>query len=448
MVIFRVGRIGCIEVRELTTTESDLDRRSSAEDPESEPPLRERGSRPIPRHRSRPRHGATGWRARRRQRLASRHSRFARHPIGTLLLILVVALTPVWWSFGSAVTNSANGSPSAAAAEWVRGHGGASLVRWIENVWYSHHQPPKGGAPPKGAIPKPVATGTTTNAGVVHLPVPPAIVPFASPAIAGEGQWHPAGPLVKGVPAMYEAFLRPDPVHTSLVAGVVWMDTTLLKATLYSGSYIPGGGPWADTAPVTPSAAQSLVAAFNAGFRMQDAQGGYYTQGQTVFPLKAGGASFVIYANGKATVGAWGTEVKMAPNVVSVRQNLQLLVDNGATVPGLNANDTTAWGLTLGNQVYVWRSGVGVTANGALVYVGGPGLNITTLADLLIRAGAVRGMELDINTDWVNFSTYSPAPGSPASSSNGSTLLSNMSGGPGRYFTGWPRDFVTMSAAP
>ena len=31
------------------------------------------------------------------------------------------------------------------------------------------------------------------------------------------------------------------------------------------------------------------------------------------------------------------------------------------------------------------------------------------LADLLVRAGAVRAMELDINTDWVNFSSYNPS---------------------------------------
>ena len=58
----------------------------------------------------------------------------------------------------------------------------------------------------------------------------------------------------------------------------------------------------------------------------------------------------------------------------------------------------------MGNAIYVWRSGIGITADGALVYVGGPGLNITDLANLLVRAGAVRAMELDINTDWVNFS--------------------------------------------
>ncbi len=98
-------------------------------------------------------------------------------------------------------------------------------------------------------------------------------------------------------------------------------------------------------------------------------------------------------------------------------------------MPGLDANDTTRWGFTLGNAVYVWRSGLGITANGALVYVGGPGLNITDLANLLVRAGAVRAMELDINTDWVNFSSYKPStPNGIASASNGTELLAAMTG--------------------
>ena len=166
------------------------------------------------------------------------------------------------------------------------------------------------------------------------------------------------------------------------------------------------------------------MAAFNAGFRMQDANGGYYTQGKTVIPLRSGAASFVIYRNGAATVGAWGSDVTMTPQVVAVRQNLKLLVDNGQPVPGLNAYDTSTWGNTLGNQVYVSRSGIGVTRDGALVYVGGPFLNITDLANLLVRAGAVRAMELDINTDWVNFATFAPTtPSGLASPANGTDLL-------------------------
>ncbi len=247
---------------------------------------------------------------------------------------------------------------------------------------------------------------------------------------------------------MYEAFVRPDAVHTSVVTGVAWMDTKLLSATLYSGSTIPGGGPWPDTAPISPQAADSLVTAFNSGFLMSDSGGGYYTDGKTVFPLRQGAASFVIFRDGTATIGQWGRDVTMGPNVVAVRQNVGLLVDGGRPVPGLNANDTTHWGFTVGNQVYVWRSGVGVTATGALVYVGGPDLNITDLANVLVRAGAVRAMELDINTDWVNFTTYAPsAPGGLATPGNGTELLANMTGTPQRYFESWwSRDFFTMSA--
>jgi hypothetical protein len=90
---------------------------------------------------------------------------------------------------------------------------------------------------------------------------------------------------------------------------------------------------------------------------------------------------------------------------------------------------------------------VGITANGALVYVGGPALNITTLANLLVDAGAVRGMELDINTDWVSLATYAPTPPQTAAApSNGTDLLPTMVGTPARYFEPyWARDFFTMS---
>ncbi len=252
-----------------------------------------------------------------------------------------------------------------------------------------------------------------------------------------------------GVPAVYETRLRPDAIHTSQVVGVAWMDTKLLRATLYSGSQIPGGGPYTHTAPIPPTAATSLVTAFNAGFLMTTAQGGYYTDGKMIDPLRTGAASVVVYKDGTVTVGQWGSGgLTMNSNVASVRQNLSLLVQHGAPVAGLNATTTTRWGNTLGNQVYVSRSALGVTADGALVYVGGPSLNITDLANLLVDAGAVTGMELDINTDWVNFCTYAPStPSGAATPTNGTLLVSTMVGGTTRYFQSWwARDFFTMSA--
>jgi Phosphodiester glycosidase len=363
----------------------------------------------------------------------------------------VAGLFIIWLAFslGGALLNPAKGSSlTTRFAEWTRQHGGGFFANWIEKEYYSHHQPATGGKPPAGSIKKVTGSTGVTNGGPPHLTPPVALKPLATPAIAGEGQWSPAGRLVGGIPAVYETRMRPDSTHTSEVVGVAWMDTKLLRASLYSGSQIPGGGPYSRTAPVQPTAANSLVAAFNAGFLMSSANGGYYTDGKTVLPLRTGAASFVIYKNGSANIGAWGTDVTMTSNVVSVRQNLDLLVNNGQPVTGLNANDTTQWGATLGNNIYVWRSAVGITADGALVHIGGPALNITSLANLLVDAGAVRGMELDINTDWVNLATYAPATATgAANAANGTDLLPNVVGTPARYFASyWARDFFTMSA--
>jgi hypothetical protein len=367
-------------------------------------------------------------------------------------VFLVSAIYGIWVAVTlvGALLNPAFGSSfSARAAEWARENGGASVVNWIEREWYAHHQPPVGGKPPAGEIIKPKTSTTTPALNVAaHLAPPQPVQPVVSPAIPGEGQWTPVGRLVHGLPAIYETRMRPDTLHTSQVVGIAWMDTKLLRATLYSGSQIPGGGPYPNTAPISPNSATSLVSAFNAGFLLSDSNGGYYTNGQMIAPLRTGAASVVITKSGSVTIGQWGRDVTMSPAVASVRQNLDLLVDNGHPVPGLDSSDTTKWGTTLGGQIDVWRSGIGETLSGAMVYVGGPSLNIASLADLLVRAGAYRGMELDINTDWVNYATYAPnLPNAVATPADGTDLLPTMSGSPDRYFASWwARDFFTMSA--
>ncbi|HEX3567790.1 MAG TPA: phosphodiester glycosidase family protein [Acidimicrobiales bacterium] len=377
-----------------------------------------------------------------------RRTIIGRHPKLSILLIVLLLMTPIWVSLGSFMTNPANGPVSTRFAEWMRENGGGGIVTSVENFWYSHHQPPKGGKPKSGAIPAPTKSAIPApTVGPPHLPPPTAMVPLATPPIAGEGQWHPIGRTVGGIPAMYAAYVRPDSTYTSEVTGVAWMDTTLLKASLYEGESIPGtGGPYVNNSPIPASAATSLVAAFNSGFLMGDAQGGYYADGHMAIPLVNGAASLVIYRNGTPTVGAWGTDVTMNPNVVAVRQNLDLIVDNGQPVPGLNQTDNSRWGNTLGGAFRVWRSGVGVTADGALVYVGGSGLSIVDLANVLQHAGAVRAMEMDINTSWVNFFSFAPPVGQPASGTNGTRLTADEVNSPSRYFSASARDFITMSA--
>jgi len=286
------------------------------------------------------------------------------------------------------------------------------------------------------------------------LPAPSDLKGFGLTAFAGEGIWHAVARPVDGTQAIYEATLVP-PGGTQ-VAGVAWMDMRLLSARLYSGSMSPGKGPYRFTAPVQPAYARTLVAAFNGGFVMNVAKGGYYTEGRVVDPLRTGAASFVIYANGSVNVGAWGSDLSMTSRVVSVRQNLVPLVADGHPTAAARAN-WHAWGSTCGVYScaksvpgidHQWRSGVGITANGALIYVTGPALSPYQLAQLLVRARVIRGMELDINSSWPDYSTYDPPVANGlASPSNGSKLIASTVQGPWTFFEStWPRDFITMSA--
>ena len=91
--------------------------------------------------------------------------------------------------------------------------------------------------------------------------------------------------------------------------------------------------------------------------------------------------------------------------------------------------------------MFVWRSGVGIDARGNLIYAAGE-LDIVSLADVLRAAGAVRAMELDINSYWVSFDTFLPSPSGPVPTK----LLPNMERSANRYLVPGTRYFVAMFA--
>lgn len=173
--------------------------------------------------------------------------------------------------------------------------------------------------------------------------------------------------------------------------------------------------------------------------------GGIYLEGRAGVALVRGAASFVIYKDGRVNIGAWGTEVSMSPTVESVLQNVVLLVDHGRLAPSATYTDNAIWGYTLGGGYVVPRSGVGVTADGALVYVAGPALTAKSLAESLQRAGAVRAMTLDINPEWVTFNFYAH-PGGRAAEVTGTKLYPEMQRPADRYLPpGWEaRDFFEV----
>jgi len=416
------------------------------------------GETPTQPHRVPPpprRTGGDGSRRARREAVLAAKNR-ARHRTvqrvrRVVVLALVGVLIPVGWSYYRALTAPGSNTLGVRTVEWIKNNGMNGVVNSIEHWWYSHHQPPVGGKLKHGLPQGKGLAGNAqakTNAGPVvptHLAAPANMQPLVATPLPGEGVWKPTGRTVAGLPSVYTAYFRPDSVHTSLVAAAMWMDTTLLKAVLIPGTQDPGG-PNPYGAQVPENLRAGLVASFNSGFKMADARGGYYNFGQQIHPLANGVASLVVDTAGRASVGLWGRDVTLTPSVATVRQNLSLLVDNGQLVPGLASDSNTKCGATLGNNLYVWRSGVGTDASGALVYVGGPGLSVQSLAILLQRAGAVRAMELDINTTWVTADTFQQNGLNPADV-HGVKLLPNMVRPEDHFLVPGERDFFALFAA-
>src|ERR1700733_11100725 len=134
----------------------------------------------------------------------------------------------------------------------------------------------------------------------------------------------------------------------------------------------------------------------------------------------------------------------MNPSIAGVRQNLKLLVDGGKVSPDANADVQSNWGATRGGGAYVWRSGIGITKDGRVIFVYGPALDAQDLGELLQRAGAVEGMQMDINPAWMKFDYYEA--GSHPSDPTPVPLLPTQQPSPDSYY--WPstRDFTVVYA--
>jgi len=358
---------------------------------------------------------------------------------------LLVGLLWATLSYTRALTYPGSAPWSDRTVEWIRTNGGARVVDAVEQWYYSHHKPSRGDA--RAALRQlPAQTPTTTPSaappGRAEFPTDvQSVVSHPSP---GEGVWQPVGPAPDGRPSLETTVFRPKADDPNTVVGAAWMDTGALRATLVAGTVVPGGSGWAWHAEVPRSERSHLVAAFNSGFKFQDTAGGYYAEGRTAVPLVDGQASFVIMADGTATVADWGRDVHMGPGVRAVRQSLQLIVDGGHPSVDLTSNTQGAYGTRRQQLQYTWRSGVGTDGHGGLVYVAGAGLDLRTLAAALVDAGAVRGMQLDIHDNKSTFNVFRPDAGMPAGTV-GTKLMPNMQRPASRYLQPDQRDFVAMT---
>lgn len=369
-----------------------------------------------------------------------RRSRRRLHRVRRIaVLASLIALVPVLASYAGVVLQTSNSSLGIRTVEWLRDHGARGLVNAVESLYYSANAPSTGGPalrklpiPPGGLVSARVARSSASAANAYR---PPTIAPRVRPALAGEGIWRPTFATGGSLPPVLVTSFRPDPAYPQVVAGVAWINRARTSVWLYPGRLepavsMPSRGPM----ELPPGKRQTLVAAFNSGFKLSDSGGGFASGGHTYAAMKPGLATVVRYRNGAMDVRAWRGSANVGPDVVYARQNLPLIVNGGRLNP--NLSDGPQWGATLGNAVRVWRSALGVDRQGNLIFGVANYQTVGSLAKIMIRAGAVRAMEMDINAYWPSFITYR-RPGAVGAAN----ILPGMSRSTQRYLTPDDRDF-------
>jgi hypothetical protein len=354
--------------------------------------------------------------------------------------------------------SQANSGGGAWMADTMRAVLGPSITAQIES-WYlglsdTTHQVQYNLSGQHVDAPWSVATAAPT-------PVPPPawstlsamplehISPKISPGLAGEGVWLPqssAPSPYNYLPLDAKTYIRPDPIHPYAIVTLLQFDTRFINLHMVAGTTEPGGprgfyGP--GVIPANDQKGNALLAAFNGGFKYSDGQYGLKTKGVVYVPPQSGAATIAVLKNGQIIMGAWGGDPRLNngnPDLVAWRQNASLLINKGVINP--LTQDGAAWGGTVLNSAYTWRSALGLTSHGTLIYAAGNSLSALTLGQALHAAGAVIAMQTDINPFWVRAFLYNR---DAHSNLNIIKLNPTMQGTGTEYLYGTERDFFYLT---
>ncbi len=353
------------------------------------------------------------------------------------LVAALIALIPAVLSYWGTMSEPSNSSLGIRSVEWLRDNGAAGLVARVESIYYTLTAPSKGG-PTLRALPKVgYGAGSAPHVAIDTENRPARVESLIRPALPGEGVWHATRPGLVAEPPLLVTTLRDQPEYPRVVAGLAWIDTKRTTLTLNPGRLEPSVPIPRGSMDVPTAERPRLLATFNSGFKLSDSHGGFAVNGHTYAPMRDGQGTLVGYADGRVDVLDWRHGSTIPPGVAFARQNLPLIVEEGRPSP--NVANSFEWGATIGNAILVWRSAIGEDRHGNLIYAAGEDQTVESLARALIRAGAIRAMELDINSYWVTFIAY----GAPGAQDPGK-LLEGMERPATRYLEPDDRDFFAL----
>ena len=247
---------------------------------------------------------------------------------------------------------------------------------------------------------------------------PPApLRPMLPRSLPGEGKWmEVSGPFVrskKGSPQLFAmTFLRPDAERLFARVYFVAWDPRRVELRVRPGTREPRsatGNRGDGMIPRKRAVLGRLVGAFNGGFQSVNGDFGMMVDRKAVAPAKPWAATVARLADGSTGFGTWDGKSRHGwapPWMVSFRQNLTALVEDGKVNPWKRVSWGSAPGGHKGPSAYIVRSGLCLHRSGHVMYVYGDPVDGKVLGKTMQHAGCIYGIQLDINRGHTGMEFY------------------------------------------
>ena len=344
------------------------------------------------------------------------------------------------------------------AVPWI----GPEPIAWLEaKVWefkdrFKRFRHGMGKTDPKDEVkseaemiaPRPLDASAAGEDGGYWPPLPVPTI-YKTPE-AGEGQWVAHQPdwmhKIPGAPApFYKTFVRPDPLRPYSKIILVAMDSRQLDFDMEAGVEDPkstvGSFHGTGRIPRDLKIAKRSIAAFNGGFKTEHGHYGMMIKKHVLLPPVPSGATAVVTDDGRFGMGAWQPSRDIPVDILSYRQNMDPLVEDGL----LNPRQRPSWGAVLPGQPKLVgqqteRSGLCITKARHTLYVWGDDVGPEALGKAMQLAGCDFGMHLDMNPYHTGF-VFMSFEDAQYKTGRSETLTPLMAIGNRRYIDYNPKDF-------
>lgn len=230
-------------------------------------------------------------------------------------------------------------------------------------------------------------------------------------AAEGDGKWVAVpDPLRPGKPIlMHKTLVHPDPKRPWAELFVVALDLRRIDLRAVAGTsepvaHTPEGRSYQRHGLIPSDDRDSLLAAFNGGFKAEHGRWGMRIDGVTLIEPRKHGCTLVKKTDGQLRILPWPEAETDANDSHWWRQTPPCMYLDGKRHGGLWDPDAKGWGAALEGDTVIRRSAIGLDEARTTLYVSMSNhTSARAIADGMHHVGATTVAQLDVNWSFPRF---------------------------------------------